>query len=1720
MKKYYLKLTNLDFSKSGNTWTSPVYDLYENSSYTNYSTIKSRYGPDVLGNKTWVGLEYDYSTNTSETGKVVGGRYIDKSGRIDIASYDLTINSVLGQASSIGYKLNLYTATENDAATPHQWTAYLDRARSINRADVFQYAYFEIVFDTDQDMSTAEFVVDIGVNIDKPLSAPLYAAARAIMQKFPSWTAIWEDHKEPATPFSATPNSLGGQFINAVAGEWFDRIESDIERFRFNQAVTTADPSLVYEIYELRVPGIDRVCEVIGDGVTLSNSYDIDDFYALDSTENGYYIPSTYENVIYLRKNYSSFYVNGETQYDSEAASPIDFVLNRTPVWNWFDEAGSRVDLFRLPQENNEIFRKRILDVYRNRPGVSKVAFQKAIRRELDLWQSEGATPDSNYLGATPEVYGISELEDLVEGASPYMNYDGIPKDIFKELVRRLNKKYPTTWGNFKWDEAIWDPGGIEAEGYSSLPYRFDATPIPEEYFGAGIGDADDLYVLRPDERFDVEEFDLSFTARGHYRTLQTQYPDVLVELTITGQGDYTAYDNPEVAQWLCVKVTHSGTDYYHNIEASATSSINAAAFTNTVKTFRIFNASGKTLNEKIWYDSAGNSYSGNAATPFQLDSSNVTAMELIAGRWDPNLATPAIVDVPTSNNFRAWWSENVGINNYPVGSSSSFDGTDDAITIADGLGNFPVTVGTNTYVSSWIVFEADDISTTPRIMAAKNGTALLDSGWELRITPSGSIRAAIGDGSNSVTVISSKTIEVGQKYLAVMVIDGSAGNQKAYLYVDNYVDNSDISTLTTINSGLGNVVYGAGQTGAASFASYFDGTIYASGTADRVLTQDEIWGLAAYYGVGHGSSEEAYSVFQDCEVLLRNYDLSGNDDNGNVITKYSSPVDNADETVPDPDAMMEYDGVSSTPNLAAVGPISATPVYPHVVFEPLTASGTSGSAWSSDPFAIEISINDGRPSTSQFDKVVNFINPFTAQIDKLLDQVPNKVINIEFATAKSVGINDESVTLTNLDIYIDGSNAWISDGATPSSYYQDLVSTTNSITVSSDYSINATVWNSFESTASNFISGVVDKHGPWRNNIYPGVGNSNYILQNVNINRSDFGVPDSADYIVRWIGVTAANKRINTWLETNSVKPAVDEGSVTLTYPNNAIVEVESGGTYSYDLFPVSVRMKLGPDKKWNPAINSGYFYTEDEEYYLYADEQYETATPSSDTFVMADVARQGAPIIVRTQSATPYPLRQTAFWDDATPSLVSYNTETVKGSGTNILFAAYDDIYDVSVKNLTTGAVVVADSASSTNQIGTSVVTSRSQDYELIYRVKNSFYVDNDYDYDDGTKRSKIVFDQSATDLGVSNYEIYYEGNVYNSATPVDLPLHPFYTTLSEGFLFISYNEYNLADSIEIRFSPSSIVANGEDFIMMSFKTYDTYGNPKPNQTFNLTTDFGTIGNEATPTSSTSITTDRDGFASVPISAAASSLSVVGAVTITGAISATVNFDIVSSTPPRPEVDAMPSVDRLPADGKSRLWVYGKYTDVDKSGIDAATINWRKGRSVYDMFDLARSSSAATPGYDGLAGAVVTDSSGNFRVGPFIAATPNDPGHWFVAVEGTYVESATPRYAGDVVFWQEYPELTETVDAFSGIPKSSVQDRADWWLIPNYSDDNAYPLYYDEATPQATPNSIFLNWEPPEWYGVPKYRQYQLGWLGTDYYEYDYQTAQDNERPDYKDR
>jgi len=1708
VKRYYLRLTESDFVQDGDVWVSPVYDLYENASYTNYSTLKSAYGPDVLGNRTWVGLNYNYSTNESETGRVSNGRYIDKSGRIDIRSYELENIVVAGMESNIDYGFSVYTATEADAATPYQWTENLNLSRNIGVYDSNQYAYFKLEFTDDSDKSDMTFDLLIRVDIARPNIAPLYERSRKILEKFPSWTELYTDSALLATPNSATPSTLGGLFINSMAGEWLEEMDEDVDDLRVDQFITTADTGMVSLVYVVQMPGIDKVWSVVGDGVTLSNCYDLDDFYELDDTEDGYFWTPT-EQALYLRKNYTTIEINGSSVYDTTAATPSVFTPATRQIWNWFDEFGLRVDLYRLPEESNESFKSRILDVYINKPGAGREAFKLALRRELDTWQSFGASPDSNYLGATPEIYDLEELRNLVDGASPYMGFDNIPTEKLRSLVQWMSDEYPTTWGHFKWGQALWDVGGEEAEGYSNLPYGFDAASA--ESLGlehAGVGDGDDLYVYRPDEYTGPQEFSLNFKARGHQKSTVTGYPGVDVELAIYGTGTYDEYTNPTQTENFCLRVTTASETYHTNFQVSVASNSSKFSLTDTSFVTRsFFEDDGLSREELTWYDLAGNEYSGSEATPFQLAFEDLTNIELVPGEFSAG-STPAFINAPTGNTVRAWFSEDSGPNSVPVGASSLVtDGTMRmGVTGHDGA----ITSG-NAY-HAWVAFTYDTATTLSEDSVLignttyNGGAPLWDDGWVLGINASDGLFAFARDGGSNATNTHADAITDGEVHVAFIIVDDSSADLTVSL--DGVVETDSGVGFTTVPASHTSIVVGAAVTG-----SEIDGvTIHGFGGGDTIPTTDEIRGVGAYFGANEGVLEYAYDLFTAEAFLSLNVPEAPYSDEKSVdITDDLAAIDSGDivldTNVYNRASMWQYGDTV----LAANGIGSATPIISDLVFQSIVSTPTSSTTWTSDQFVENLTINGDHPLTSTKD--VTIFPPvdsiFNATVSAIISS-PEIVFDLIGDVGSSVDAAGAAASVPAASISIDGNDFGTSDPIT--------LSSAASYTASSTYQTDVTVLTDFEATYSNAVSGTVDINGPWRNGNPPALGNVNQVLENISLTRSNFGIANSADYIVRWIGVEVANNsRVSAWVDANTVLPAVDEGLVgeASSYPSNAILEQESGGTYSYAAFPVKVRIKSGPDKEWNPSVHAGYYYEDDREVYLYANEGNETATPDSDDHILGTVARQGAPIIVKSDDGTE--LRHVSFWNASTPGISLVHTETVYGSGTNKLYLGYENLYDVTVQDITTGRTVVADTTTATQILTTSQVTERDHQYEVTYKLVNSFIADNTYIYTDGTQRTKLTFDKTPTSAGFGNYEIWYEKNKYNPATPISLPLHPFYTVIDEGFIFLSDNEYDLSDSVEVRFSPSSIVADGNDYIMMSLRTYDIYGNPKPNQDFTLSTDFGSFDYSGATPSSVDITTDRDGFFSIPVLSASSTSGTTGTVTITNGLTGDFTFTIVPSKTPTPTLVAAVTSDRIPADGLSQVYVYGRYTDTDRSPLAGETINWRKGRHIYDMFGLARSSDPATPTSTSFAGEVTTDSDGKFVIGPFTAEEPAYPGYWFVGVEGTY--NGGMDYQGDVVFWQEYPDVIYGVEIYSGLPQSSVQDL-EWWDIPDYATPLSFPVSYDEATPTygSTPSSNLI-WEPPKWYAIDKYTQYQLNLLGSDYYEYDYTTAQANEHPDYKE-
>lgn len=663
---------------------------------------------------------------------------------------------------------------------------------------------------------------------------------------------------------------------------------------------------------------------------------------------------------------------------------------------------------------------------------------------------------------------------------------------------------------------------------------------------------------------------------------------------------------------------------------------------------------------------------------------------------------------------------------------------------------------------------------------------------------------------------------------------------------------------------------------------------------------------------------------------------------------------------------------------------------------------------------------------------------------------------------------NDEVVNIAS-SLEIEGGSTTVPDTTEQVEVRVDS-GTVYSVNDSISYPIASDVWTVFEANHGTPYAGIVDENGPWRNGTPSRPGNTNFSAKLFDsLSRDDFGIPHNEDYKVTWIGVENDNGRVLTWLESNTVEPANRDDE--LVYPESAVTESIVSNEYVYEPVLLRARIKPGVEPEWYPQVNSGYFYEDSDEYYFFAKKGQETT--ATDELLLSEVARQGAPIIVHTDEATPTYLRQVAFFDDsATPSTLSHVNEEVHiGDGSDKLFLAYDGVYAVDVNDSDGNSVTYSDVTD--NVVTLDAATVDGEEYSVTYRVADSFYVEYDEIQADGTQKTRVHFDSAPP--GGSNYVVNFEKSEFDPATPVDVPLNPLYTTQTEGFLYISFDEYDLS-SIRTHLSPQKILADGVDYIVVTMRSEDENGNPKPNQSFTLSTDFGTL-------TETNITTDEDGFAVTVLQSSDTYVSDTGTLTITGDINDSIDFEIEEAKQAKPMLHAVVNSHSIQADGQSENTIYGKVQNADFTPVSGETVEWKRARTIYDLF-------SESDIFD--SGSVTTDSDGVFEIGPITSQTTDASGYWFVATEAT----VDGEVIGDVIFWYEYPDITNGVENVNGLPIAPVQmTQIDASAIPDYTDGIAHPYEYKEDSTGEPATPVSQNWSPPSWYAVSAYKQWSKG-------------------------
>jgi hypothetical protein len=539
-------------------------------------------------------------------------------------------------------------------------------------------------------------------------------------------------------------------------------------------------------------------------------------------------------------------------------------------------------------------------------------------------------------------------------------------------------------------------------------------------------------------------------------------------------------------------------------------------------------------------------------------------------------------------------------------------------------------------------------------------------------------------------------------------------------------------------------------------------------------------------------------------------------------------------------------------------------------------------------------------------------------------------------------------------------------------------------------------------------------------------------------------------------------------------------------------------------------------------PSINTGWYYQNGQERYIYAKPVTESSDSNVSSFVLEGIARQGAPLIVNiennsTGATSNY--TQVSFFDEATPTVFSYhNYEYVTPKHQNYIPLSYGNVFDTSVFDTFTGETIISGSSYPTNVIdltssATPIIIPNRQ-YKVRYRVKDSFYVDNEHYVDtDKSYRTKITL------LSTPNYNWHvnavYESAIFDSDYEIDeMVLNPLLSPMDHGFIYLSHNEYDLA-ALEASLSPKTILQGTNDFMALNVWSLDENKNPKPYRTVNIQ------GSDSVATPSF-VVTNEEGYARayVKYSGPATKVPYIHYVYVSDSvedISATVSYKSIPKPVDPQKLSADVTKKILNADGKEYLYVYGNATP-------NVRIYWRKGRTLYGALQeqyAQTNSYGVRPGSQieatsllNSAGAVSADQNGDFEIGPFLAQDDATPGYWFVAVDSELKQSSSQNpvtISGDIVYWYERYDVN--------------QSNSEEPVLQNVSDDATSYYHYTEIPvikkSQIT-NEVYYeesatnSWNLPKWYPISRLDQYRTGMLGSTPYVID---SYDNLRPDYEE-
>lgn len=444
-------------------------------------------------------------------------------------AWEPSLNQIIGWGSKYFYKLNI------DGVSSSVKVTFYYPTKRILRMDIrvdYGNGYTSVPYTYNMDNATISFLVDNSckfvlltrdANTTSSQSSNFSASTKRMIEKLPSWSKI-----------RRKPTKSNGACFLEIFGLEFEEVENLLEFAKDQLYVPTSDLSQLGIIYKYELPSDFKnsySIAIVCDGTYLEEAMNLNDFMKSHFTKTDY--PEIYynnlfmidydEKVIYTRKRYSKtdIYIYDESNEDAWYEA-FDIQLEYHKVWNFIDEFGLLLDVSRYNWENNEDFKERILDVFKNPSNASRDGLLNGIARELSQrvvrkWSTpsddfiikdkmvaynkiklNGEYIPTNRIKFTEEGYIVIKSDTTIAADSEVSyvtgieirtlhnkddiafkkmlyNQDGTGTKLLEKYVGLIKNKVPIEWGEFHWNIGYWDTSMEEYGGISYLPALLDA---------------------------------------------------------------------------------------------------------------------------------------------------------------------------------------------------------------------------------------------------------------------------------------------------------------------------------------------------------------------------------------------------------------------------------------------------------------------------------------------------------------------------------------------------------------------------------------------------------------------------------------------------------------------------------------------------------------------------------------------------------------------------------------------------------------------------------------------------------------------------------------------------------------------------------------------------------------------------------------------------------------------------------------------------------------------------------------------------------------------------------------------------------------------------------------------------------------------------------------------------------------------------------------------